>query len=141
MQAQRWNGNIKHCGDAFWSKIFWKVIFLVPLSLSYTALLDLLCAWEHSQGNTLAVGSEPQNKYSFLKENLRYSTHDTHAHIQTQTPQPTTRTSNTTLYISPGCQGEKILILDKYKKIKALLFPYITDPSAYNKIHTCTHTL
>lgn len=34
---------------------------------------------------------------------------------------------------------EKILILEKYKKIKALLFPY-SDPSAYNKVHTRAHT-
>lgn len=28
MQAEGWNDDSKHCGDALWSKIFWKVIFL-----------------------------------------------------------------------------------------------------------------
>lgn len=93
-------------GDAFWSLKCWKVIFLVSLTLSYSALFNLLCAGELSQVKTLAFGLEPQNKHSFLKEKLWYSTHDTHTHFQTQTPQLTICTSNTTLYISPGCERE-----------------------------------
>lgn len=74
-----------------------------------------------------------KTKYSFLKEKLQDSTRHARSLPNTNTTTDDTRLRHDTLHLTRVSRREKILILDKYKKIKALLFPYITHPSAYNK--------